>query len=184
MTTARPLLFVRHGATAPNLAHRRCGGDHDAPLVDTGRMQAREAAVRLAGMGIGVIVTSDLRRTRETAAIIAAALGGVAVIVEPRWRERSLGAWNGLLVADTEASLHDTPPGGEADADFIARVELALPGLVPLLPRRPLLVASKGVARALGQILGQPPAAPVANAQAIEFDLAPWWAQHAVGCAA
>lgn len=184
MTRDQPLLFVRHGATAPNLAHRRCGGDHDVPLVDTGRMQAREAGLRLAGLGIGVIVTSDLRRTRETAAIIAAALGGVAIIVEPRWRERRLGAWNGQPVARTEAGLRDTPPGGEADADFIARIEAALPGLVPLLPRRPLLVASQGVARALGQILGQPPAAPVANAQAIEFDLAPWWARQAIGCPA
>lgn len=43
------LLFVRHGATAPNEAELRCGGDLDVPLSELGRAQAREAGDREIG---------------------------------------------------------------------------------------------------------------------------------------
>ena len=47
--TSPPLLFMRHGATAPNAAGLRCGGDVDLPLTDLGHRQAVQAAQRLAG---------------------------------------------------------------------------------------------------------------------------------------
>src|SRR5882672_9744403 len=67
------LRFVRHGATGPNLAGLRCGGDLDVPLAEAGREQALEIARHVAALDppIGLIVTSDLRRTRATAACIA-----------------------------------------------------------------------------------------------------------------
>jgi probable phosphoglycerate mutase len=78
-SAARDLIFVRHGATAFNLAGIRCGGDLDVPLVEAGRCQAAAAAERIRALGIpvGVIVASDLRRTRETAEIIGRLLRGV-----------------------------------------------------------------------------------------------------------
>jgi probable phosphoglycerate mutase len=169
------LAFVRHGATAPNLAQVRCGGDSDPPLAELGREQARAIAAQLAerGLKIGVIVTSDLQRTRETAAIVAAALGGLRVIVEPGFRERLLGEWNGMPIAVTEPWLRarQTPPGGEASEVFAARIARALPRLLPLLPEGPLLVASKGVGRVLGELLDAPGTARLDNAAVVEFDL-------------
>jgi len=170
------LTFVRHGATAPNLAELRCGGDLDVPLTDVGRRQALSAARSVAGLdpGIGVIVTSDLKRTRETATIIAAALGGIDIVVEPGFAERRLGAWNLLPIAATQAQVRSgaTPPGGESDLEFIRRINAALPTLLPYLSQRPLLVASKGVARALCEIQGRPADSSLANGEISHFDLA------------
>ena len=182
----RRLAFVRHGATAPNLAELRCGGDLDVPLTDIGRSQALAAAGRMAELdpGIGLIVTSDLQRTRETAAIIARALGGIDIAVEPGFAERRLGAWNLLPVAQTETRLRNgqTPPGGESGLEFIRRIHTALPTLLPHLVRRPLLVASKGVARALGEILGQPAGASLSNGELSHFDLTHFGPLPIEGC--
>jgi 2,3-bisphosphoglycerate-dependent phosphoglycerate mutase len=171
---ARPLHFMRHGATEPNLAGLRCGGDLDVPLTDLGRRQAAQAGRRLRELGkaVGVIVTSDLQRTRETACIVAAALEGVEVVIAPGFAERHLGDWNLRPITDTEAELARgvTPPGGEPNEQFIARIAEAVETLLP--HRRPLLVASKGVARALGELLGQPVRQGLANGELAHFDLA------------
>ena len=183
MTPARPsqcksarLAFIRHGATAPNLAGLRCGGDLDVPMTEIGLRQVDDAARKLVGLNldIGLIVTSDLRRTRDTAAIISVALGGVEIQVLPDFGERRLGAWNMQSVPATEAQLRDrlTPPGGESDKAFLVRIGQAVNRLAPLLPRRPLLVGSRGVARALGELLGRPGRVSLQNGEVVQFDLA------------
>ena len=102
-----PLRFVRHGATAPNQAGLRCGGDLDVPLVELGRRQADDAGVRIARLRprVGLIVTSDMLRTRETAALIAKHLPGVPILVEPGFAERRLGGWNLRSVNETQPWL-------------------------------------------------------------------------------
>jgi 2,3-bisphosphoglycerate-dependent phosphoglycerate mutase len=183
-TASRPLSFVRHGATEPNLAGLRCGGDLDVPLTDTGREQAAEVGRRLAALGrpVGLIVTSDLQRTRETARIVALSLPGVEVVVEAGFGERHLGAWNLRPIAETEAQLMrgDTPPGGESNECFFERIAAAVETLLPRLDRRPLLVGSKGVARALGELLGQP-AQGLGNGALAHFELAAFAHQHTRG---
>lgn len=170
------LCFIRHGATEPNLAGLRCGGDLDVPLTDVGRRQAAEAAQRLLELGtpVGVIVSSDLLRTRETARIVAQALPGVEVVIAPGFAERHLGEWNLRPIAETEAELVRgvTPPGGESNETFFERIAGAVETLLPLQHRRPLLVASKGVARALGELLGQPLRQGLGNGELAQFDLA------------
>lgn len=169
------LLFARHGATTANLAGLRCGGDLDLPLTDTGRQQAQALARCVAALqpGPGLIVTSDLQRTRETASIVAAALGGLEVRVLPGWMERRLGDWNLRPIAETQAALTAglTPPGGESEAEFSARIRAALLALRPLRPRRPLLVGSKGVARILGQLAGLPERLTLANTELVSLHL-------------
>lgn len=171
-----PLLFARHGATTANLAGLRCGGDLDLPLTDAGRAQARILADRVAALQprIGLIVTSALQRTRETAAIVAAALGaGVEIRVLPAWGERRLGEWNLRPVAETQAALGAgiTPPGGEPEAEFRQRIRAALQALQPLRPARPLLVGSRGVARVLGELAGLPGPLALANTELVSLDL-------------
>ncbi len=170
------LRYLRHGATAPNLARLRCGGDLDVPLHAQGREQAIETAQHLAHIDppIGLIITSHLRRARETATIIAAALPGVPVEVVPAFAERRLGQWNLHRIDDTQPWLDArmTPPGGESDAEFVLRVGRAVQAVKPWLPLRPLLVGSKGVARVLGQLVGLPTRLDLGNAQLAEFRLA------------
>ncbi len=99
MTT---LTLVRHGETDWNAAHR-IQGSTDIPLNDVGRGQARVAATTLEEQLAGVrpvIVTSDLARARETAEIIAAALGVTQVRAYPQLRERSYGPAEGLSIVE------------------------------------------------------------------------------------
>jgi 2,3-bisphosphoglycerate-dependent phosphoglycerate mutase len=178
-TGRQTLRFVRHGATALNLAGLRCGGDLDVPLTPLGREQAAEVAAAIAALQpqVGVIVTSHLQRTRETAEIIARHLNGpqgaVQVVVQPLFAERHLGTWNCMSIAQTQARLLAgmTPPAGEANAVFEARVAQALRTLAPLWPQRPLLVSSQGVARVLAQLAGWPPGTRLNNAQVVAFKL-------------
>lgn len=182
------LLFVRHGATEANLAGVRCGGDMDVPLTEFGRRQAAEAALRIRELRIpvGLIVTSALQRTRETAAIISRLLQGIEIIVEPGFAERRLGEWNLRSVADTQAELMQgvTPPGGESNQQFLARIDDAMESLLPRLDEQPLLVGSKGVARALSELLGQRAHHDVSNGQLAHFDLAAFVERSRQGCMA
>lgn len=83
----------RHGQTDYNAAGR-LQGQVDIPLNEVGREQARVAAPVLADLRPTAIVSSDLGRARETAAVVAE-LCGVSVVTDPRLRERSFGAWEG-----------------------------------------------------------------------------------------
>ena len=183
---SRKMILVRHGATAPNLAGLRCGGDLDVPLTELGRRQAEHAAlcIREFGTPVGVIVASHLRRTRETAQIIGHVLGGVEVVIEPTFAERRLGAWNLRSVAETASELAAgvTPHGGESNADFVDRIAGAIDTLWPHLSRRPLLVGSKGVVRVLQELLGLPGRADVPNGEVMHFDLAALSPRLGAGC--
>jgi 2,3-bisphosphoglycerate-dependent phosphoglycerate mutase len=180
------LRFLRHGATELNLAGLRCGGDLDVPLTDVGRAQAAAAARCIANLrpAVGVIVTSHLQRTRQTADIVAATLRSfghpdgsgcdwrIPVVVQPLFAERALGEWNGQPRAAAQALLEagQTPPGGESNAAFKARVQAGLRQLNGLWAQAPLLISSQGVARVLGELVGQAGQVRVANAQLTQFD--------------
>ncbi len=169
--------FVRHGITAPNFSGLRCGGDVDLPMMDIGCDQAYLLARQIERMhlGIGLIVAGSLLRTRQTAAIVSGVLGMVPVEVEPLLNERRLGRWNNRPIAETEAPLArgETPPGGESEDQFEARVERALDHIKPYLERRPLLVSSKGVGRVLYRILGGEERMQVGNGEIMEFAVTP-----------
>jgi broad specificity phosphatase PhoE len=170
------LYFVRHGITEPNFRGFRCGGDLDLPMMDIGCDQAYLLAKQIEKMNlrIGVIIAGSLIRTRQTASIISGVLGTVPVEVEPLLNERRLGQWNNRPVADTEDMLKQgvTPPGGESEEQFTARVKLAFEHLRPHLERRVLVVSSKGVGRILNAILGGRERMAVANGEIVEFSVA------------
>jgi broad specificity phosphatase PhoE len=76
------LYLVRHG--------RATAGwdvDPDPGIDDLGRSQAAAVAERLAPLGPMPILSSPLRRCRETSEPLAAAWGGRAVSIEPRVTE-------------------------------------------------------------------------------------------------
>ena len=181
------LTFLRHGATEPNLQGLRCGGDLDAPLTELGRLQATQAALRIRELriSVGVIVTSRLARTLETAQIVSRILHGVEIAIEPAYAERRLGAWNLQPAAATEEALSQglTPPGGESNREFVERVSTAVQAWLPRLPEQPLLVGSKGVARVLRELAGRDPLRqPLANGALAHFDLTAFALRCAAAC--
>jgi broad specificity phosphatase PhoE len=70
-------LFLRHGESAHN-AHsgaEMLGEDEGDRLTERGAAQARAAAVALRGEGVTRLLSSPMRRARETAAALEAELG-------------------------------------------------------------------------------------------------------------
>jgi broad specificity phosphatase PhoE/ribonuclease HI len=133
-------VLLRHGET-PLSAERRFAGRGDIPLTETGKLQAKAAAQRLAARGgIQRIVTSPLRRARLTAEAVAVATGA-PVQVDQGWIEADFGEWEGLSYAEAmerwpsevTAWMNDTsvaPPGGESFAAAGRRVLAALDRLL------------------------------------------------------
>jgi broad specificity phosphatase PhoE/ribonuclease HI len=133
---ATTLVLVRHGATAHTLEKRFSGsGGHDPSLNSDGLAQVRAVADWLAPLAeeVDVVLTSPLRRTRETAEIIAERLGQAAQ-PEEGLAEAAFGTWEGLTFAEVQQAYPDdldawlgsmeVAPGGhgEAFADVDRRV--------------------------------------------------------------
>ncbi|RYJ28930.1 phosphoglycerate mutase [Streptomyces sp. L-9-10] len=105
-----PVTFVllRHGETALTPEKRFSGsGGSDPELSAAGRRQAEAVAASLAARGtIQEIVSSPLRRCRETAGAVASRLG-LEVTVEEGLRETDFGAWEGLTFAEVRERYAD-----------------------------------------------------------------------------
>lgn len=97
-------LIIRHGETLWNREHR-IQGQLNSVLSPTGLAQADAVGGRLREEGIELLVASDLGRTLQTAAPIAAATG-LAVVQDARLRERSFGIFEGL----TPEEIHERYP--------------------------------------------------------------------------
>jgi probable phosphoglycerate mutase len=102
MTT---ILLVRHCETDWN-RERRWQGHADPPVNEAGRRQALELAVHLAGTELDAVYSSDLRRARETAEVIATGRG-LPLTTDPALREIDVGEWSGLTSAEIEARFPD-----------------------------------------------------------------------------
>ena len=163
------LLLVRHGQTPWNAAGR-WQGNGDPGLTDLGRSQAQTLARELAASESSRwcrIVSSDLKRARETAEILATALS-LDVQEDRRFRELDVGRWTGLVREEIVAREPELlaafergepgvrPGGGESRIDIRVRVRAALRDWATRFPDEPMiLVAHLGVVRAL--VPGQEP---------------------------
>jgi broad specificity phosphatase PhoE len=94
------ILIARHGQSDWN-ASRRWQGHADRPLTEKGREQAHALAARLAHIDLDAVYSSDLRRARDTAEIVAESQA-LEVVVEPDLREVDVGSWSGLTRAEAE----------------------------------------------------------------------------------
>lgn len=177
------LYLTRHGETDWN-HEGRWQGHTDIALNEAGRVQARELAERLRGLGIGKVAASDLGRARETAQIVAQALGLEEVAVDARLRERSFGAFEGLTRkdvaerypqqwADYQADKRMMPPGAEPHELVISRmkgaVRTALEGVKP--DASVLIVSHGGALRLLLTALTGQNIPPVPNAAVYKLSL-------------
>lgn len=116
--------LIRHGSTDWN-ASGRLQGQNDIELNEEGRRQAARLAKRLKGEAWDAIVSSDLRRAYETAAIIADELGLARIRTDVRLRERTHGRLDGTTLEERIARWGDgwkaLDHGVESDAALFAR---------------------------------------------------------------
>ncbi len=131
MTTT--ILFIRHGQTDWNVAHR-WQGHADVPLNEMGRQQAHALATRLVDWPIEAIYSSDLKRCRETAVSLAN-VTQLTPTFDSIWRERDVGAFSGLTREQIEAKFPELwanrgrglidPPEGETAVALRKRTKKA-----------------------------------------------------------
>jgi len=93
------IYLIRHGQDEDN-ARGILNGHRNKPLTRLGISQAREAGDKLKNKNIEIIVSSPLRRAKQTAATIAKALGIKKVYLETDLRERDFGVLTGKLVKE------------------------------------------------------------------------------------
>ncbi|WP_145497709.1 bifunctional RNase H/acid phosphatase [Streptomyces sp. CFMR 7] len=152
-----PATFVllRHGETALTPEKRFSGsGGTDPELSATGRDQAARAAAHFAALGtVQEIVSSPLRRCRETAAAVADRLG-LEVRIDEGLRETDFGAWEGLTFGEVRERYGDdltawladpdTAPtgGGESFTEVAARVAAARDRLTARYAGRTVLLVT------------------------------------------
>ena len=169
----RPLvLLARHGETAWNV-EGRIQGHLDVSLSPRGVEQAAALARRLAAEGVAALVSSPLRRARDTAEAISAATGR-PVAFDDGLREQDLGRWQGLTFAEAGRRDPDLarrfaardpdarPPEGETRGEMADRAWAALDRLAPPGAPGPVVLVTHGgpIMTILFRVLGLPPDAP------------------------
>ena len=167
--TPTTAVLVRHGETAHTAEHRFSGrGGHDPGLNADGQAQVRAVADWLAPLSdeIDAMVSSPLRRTRETAEIIADRLGHRFEIMDGL-AEAAFGTWDGLTFGEVQRQYPDdldawlgstdiAPGGGDSFVEMDMQVRRARDRLLAAYPGKSVLAVSHVtpiklmVAKALG----------------------------------
>lgn len=138
------LILVRHGRTALTESHKISGGTGDDPSLSKLGVDDAEAAAKLiSAFGSSstfahisrptAVVSSPMKRTRETADAIAKKLG-LSIEIEEDLREISFGDWDGhtnqevfdgwpMEYENWRGSWEASPPNGESLLEFSERIE-------------------------------------------------------------
>ncbi|MEV0275883.1 histidine phosphatase family protein [Streptomyces sp. NPDC050610] len=165
------LLLVRHGESVSSRTGTVGGPMGCGGLTETGREQVRRLARRLredhARRPVDALYTSPLRRARESARIVSAALG-LPAVTEPGLREADCGTGDGRPWREVVDAFGGTPvlspdrplaPDGESWGAYLARVRTAVDRLLERhAGQRVLVVAHGETITAVNQLLLDLPA--------------------------
>jgi broad specificity phosphatase PhoE len=139
------VVLTRHGLTTRSHPEQHLGQRIDVSLSAKGREQAAALAERLEPVALARIISSPMRRARETAELVAARCRTDAlepVEVDERLLEMDYGAWEGLTYDELEQRWRAERreweadpagmacPGGESGNDVAARVQSLLSDLL------------------------------------------------------
>lgn len=115
------LVLVRHGVTDATTRKLFSGGlaSSNPPLNEEGRAQVRATAEWLAPLAgpIDALVTSPVRRTQESAEILAEVLDR-RIEVEPGIAEMEFGSWDGLSFTEVHERHPDDLAAWLGDMDY------------------------------------------------------------------
>lgn len=156
----RKIFLVRHGEIQIEGNGKRYIGRLDLPLSERGIAQAQKLREELRQAALTAVFSSDLKRSLETARIIA---GPHHIEVESRvdLREIALGLWEGLPFKEIQQRfpdefakrgadiVHYRPPGGESFLDCAFRIGAAFLEILHATTGDILLVGHAGVNRIL-----------------------------------
>jgi broad specificity phosphatase PhoE len=137
--------LIRHGETEWSKSGQHTGRT-DLPLTQEGQAEARAAGRMLAGASFDVVITSPLRRARETAQLA----GLPDAVVDDDLREWDYGDFEGLTTPQIHErypdwTIWDGPwPGGETAAQVAARADRAIARCLEHPPGTQVAVVAHG----------------------------------------
>ena len=149
--------LVRHGESEWNREGRVQGQARDAGgLTARGLEDAQRVAGELAGTAATVIITSDIPRARDTAAVIGRVLDRI-VTADARLREQRLGVFEGRYLDDpwNEGTVSDAiealwlepdrqPEGGESVRSLTDRILVTLESIAGAHDDEEIVVVTHG----------------------------------------
>lgn len=127
-------IAMRHGEAESNVrsvVSSKIDGSEAFGLTEKGRVSAEDAGKKLKASGIDIIITSPFVRTKETAEIVAGAIGfdTSKIIVDERIKEIDTGDFDGKPISEYRdhfvsmaEKLTKRPEGGENLLDVKRRV--------------------------------------------------------------
>ena len=155
------IYVVRHGETIWN-AESRVQGVKDIDLNDNGRAEAYELQGLVKELDIDVVLSSPLRRAKETAEILVN--DALPVTVDSRLIERFWGQNEGKLLGDIDThtcwdvNLNIDTNDIEKIQDFMQRIADFIEEIkVHYYGRKVLIVTHSAVVRVIHYLLGRIP---------------------------
>jgi probable phosphoglycerate mutase len=147
------IYFVRHGETILTPTRKFSGtGALDPELTADGLAQAERVAAEVAKLEPDFLISSPLKRARQTADAIARTTG-LTVIDDTDWYELSFGSWDGKSIEEVKAetpedyqawvnSSSHRPGGGESYDEAAVRIDAAMEKVLHLYPGKKVVVVT------------------------------------------
>lgn len=147
------IFFVRHGETVLTPTRKFSGtGALDPELTEDGLAQAERVAAEIAKLNPEILISSPLKRARQTADAISRATG-LTVIDDTDWYELSFGSWDGKSIEEVKAETPEEyqawlnsssyrPGGGESYDEAALRIDAAMEKLLHLYPGKNVVVVT------------------------------------------
>ncbi len=155
------LYVVRHGKTAWN-EEAKVQGISDIPLSEQGKKEVLELKKELDNIAIDVVISSPLKRARETAAILVG--NRFPINIDDRISERDWGMNEGMFIDETDTwdcwdvILNTNVQNIERIQDFMSRISEFLEDIkIRYAKQHVLLVTHSAVIRVIHYLLGQIP---------------------------
>ena len=124
----RRIYLLRHGQTDWNKNGKMQGGGFDIELNDTGRKQAQLVSNELAGIPLGIIASSHLKRAHETADICCTRHPGAKRLVFPEFGEMRFGDFEGLAIRGPDATEKTRAQFKEFNDKMLGDINVRCPG--------------------------------------------------------
>lgn len=141
LQTMTKLYLVRHGETVDNVA-KIMQGQRQGELTAAGITQIEELAVSLSDVPVNAIVSSDLKRSYDSAMILADKFG-MDVATTPLLRERDWGDFTGRYILDLKGL--PMPDNVEKMDDMLNRAAQFLEWIRTNYPEKVVLAVGHGI---------------------------------------
>lgn len=135
------LYLVRHGETVDN-ANQIMQGQTEGKLNEKGIRQAEQTRDEWRGRPIDIVLSSDLRRAIETAAIIAAP-HRLEVVTTPLLRERDWGDFTGRFIPELKGE--PWPDNVETQENLLSRAGEFIAYVKQTYPGKKVLAVGHGI---------------------------------------